>query len=101
MDGCHLKQPFTRELKGCHLQYDRDCFNDEDPSYNREYYLVLCNNGKGTEGTPESERTHITHENISRIRVIPEKAERSSKQETPVKFQISSTSEIENLKKLG
>src|SRR4030042_6645371 len=101
MDGCHLKQPFTRELKGCHLQYDRDCFNDEDTSHNCEDDFMFCNNSKGTERTSEPERTHISHKNISRIRVIPEKAERSTKHGTTENSQFSGAGEIEDLKILG
>src|SRR3972149_1816807 len=101
MDRCHLKHPLASELKGCHLQYDRDCFYDEDPPYNCEDYLMLCNDGKGTEGTSEPERTHIAHKNISRIRVIPEKAERSTKHGTTENSQFSGAGEIEDLKILG
>jgi len=75
MDRCHLEDAFLAQLVGTDLQDHRQRLNYEYSADEREQEFLLDDHGYGTDCATERQGSHIAHENVRGMRVIPEKSD--------------------------
>src|SRR5215218_8709645 len=75
VDGRHLEDPAlpAGQPEDRVLDDDRERFDDEEPSYDRQEQLRLGQDRSSGEDAPDSERARIAHEDVRRVGVVPEK----------------------------
>ena len=71
----HLEDPLLPQLIAAHLQDDRNPFDHEDATDKRQQQFLLDHHRYGRNGAPQRQRTHVTHEDLRRVRVIPEETD--------------------------
>ena len=76
--GAILKIRFFAQLVAAHLEHDRDRLKDEDAADEGQQQLLADDDGHGADGAAQGERTHVAHEDLSGVGVVPEKADGSA-----------------------
>src|SRR5258708_30817322 len=77
MQRGHLEDAFLAQLVGSDLQDDREALNHEYPTDKRQQELLFNDHSHGADSSAQRKRTNGTHENLGRMRVIPEKPDTS------------------------
>src|SRR6266849_3853958 len=75
MDGRHAEDALTAQLERAHLQNHRNGFQHKNAANEEQQNLLLDDYSDHAERPAQRERTHISHENFRRMRVVPEKAQ--------------------------
>src|SRR5918997_6691184 len=78
VDGRHLEDPASRQLEYDDLDDHRERLQHEEPPYHRQQEFGLGQNRGGGQHSPDGERPRVAHEDIRRVRVVPEKPDDSS-----------------------
>src|SRR5262245_3494966 len=80
----HLEHALAGELEGGDLDDHRERFHDEHAADDRQQQFLLDQDRHGSQGTTERQRSHIAHEDVGGIRVVPEEPE-ACPDESPAK----------------
>src|SRR5260370_32494501 len=75
MQRGHLEDAFLAQLVGSDLQDDREALNHEYPTDKRQQELLFNDHSHGADSSAQRKRANVTHEDLRRMRVIPEKAD--------------------------
>ena len=69
----HLEDALLAEFVAADLEHDGNGFEDEDSSDEGEEEFLADDHGYGADGSAQSERSDIAHEDFCRVGVVPEK----------------------------
>ena len=74
--GRHFENALAvAQLVAAHLEDDGDSFHNEDAADEEQQDFLLDEHGHHSHGAAQSERTHVAHEDLGGMRVVPEEAE--------------------------
>src|ERR1700678_2982399 len=76
MDRRHLEDPLLAQLVTAHLQNYRQRFDHVDTTDENEQDFLLDQNRNDTQRSAQRQRSHVAHENLGRMRVVPKESER-------------------------
>src|ERR1700689_3481282 len=89
MQRRHAKNPLARELERANLNDDRKRFEHENATNKKKQNLLLDDYGHHADCAAERERPHVAHEHLGRMRVVPEKPQRSAAQRPAKNYQFA------------
>src|SRR5713101_2680076 len=75
MDGRHPEDALTAQLERASLQNYRNGFQHKNAANEEQQNLLLDDYGDHAERSAQRERTHISHENLRGMRVVPQRSE--------------------------
>src|SRR3990172_3068026 len=74
----HAEDALAGQLERPHLQDHRERFENKHAADEEKQNLLLDDDGHGAEGAAQGERAYVAHEDVGRVGVVPEKANRRS-----------------------
>ena len=74
VEWSHLKDPLASELKGAHLQNHRERLHHKNSADEGQQQFLLDDHSHRGDGPAQSQGTDIAHENLRRIRVVPQES---------------------------
>jgi hypothetical protein len=75
MQRRHLEDTLARQLERGHLDDHRHRFEHEDAADDRQQQFLLDEDRDRAERAAERQRSHIAHEDVGGIGVVPEEAQ--------------------------
>src|ERR1700691_1754962 len=72
----HLENAFLAQLVRTDLQYHRQRLDNENPSDEGQQQFMFDHHSNRADGSAQRQRTHVAHEYLGRMCVIPEKSNR-------------------------
>src|ERR1039457_1983680 len=103
----HLKysfpgaESFPGEFKIAYLQHYRQCFCKKKSTKNANKDLFPDHDGKYRNDTSESQASCITHKNLCRIRIIPEKTNAGPDKSAYIDYQFTGIWDIHYIQVIG
>ncbi len=80
MQRRHLEDPLpVTQLVAGHLENDRQRLDHENPADAHQQDLLLNKDGDHAHAAAQRKRPYIAHEDLGRVRVVPQKAQRSAR----------------------
>src|SRR5216684_7783051 len=94
MNGGHPKNALAAQFERAHLQNHRDGFQHKNAANEEQQNLLLDDDRNHAERPAQRERPHISHENLRRMRVVPQKAERRADERAAEHRQLADLRDI-------
>src|SRR4051794_5931175 len=101
MQWRHAEDALAGELERGDLHDHRDSLQHEQPTNHREHDLVLHRDRDRAEHAAERQRTRVSHEDRSRRRIEPEKAEPSAEHRATEYGEFAGAGDIVDLQIIG
>src|SRR5207247_7902138 len=101
MNRRHAKNALAAQLERTHLQNDRERFHDKYSAHEKKQYLLLDDDGDGPERSAQRQRADVSHENLRRMRVVPEETQRRAYQRPTKHRELADSGDVLNIEIRG
>ena len=103
----HFKYPpanaglFSGVFKIANLEHYGQVLNKKNPAKNRDHDLLPDHDGKYSYNTSESQAPCITHKDLSRVRIVPEKTYTGPDKSAYINYKFTGIWDVHNIQIIG
>src|SRR5262252_41088 len=101
MNRSHLEDTLTGHLERRHLDDDRQTFHQKHAADDEEQQFLFDQNRDRRERGTKRQRSDVAHEDLRRVRVVPEEAERRADERTTEHGELGDWRQVNHIEIVG